>query len=253
MEEKKQEDVKKPETSKAEKTKTIIGIVLCVIFGFVLIVNMTIIIKGIVNPNKMPSVLGITPAVVRTESMSGSREGHLEKGDLIFIKKVDMKDLEVGDVITFKDSQTTYRTHRIVEIKEDGSIATAGDALGDSPGTRDNIKITQETLAGRVTGRIPLIGYIALAFEDPIVLAGVILLFVGGFIVYDILRRRKEEKAAETSKTSELEAELERLRALAAANNLSVEATATPEALASENVPEEVKETTEAPVETSVE
>jgi len=229
------EEVKEKKT-KAELIKTIVGITLSVIFGFIIIVNMVIIVKGIVNPNKMPSVFGVTPVVVRTESMSGDRDGHLEKGDLVFLEKVDIEDLEVGDVITFKDSKTTYRTHRIYEIKPDGTIETAGDALVDLYGytnsTIDNIDITEDTLAGRVTGRIPLIGYPSLWFENPIVLAGVILLLVAGFVGYDIIRRRKEEKVAENSKTSELEAELERLRALAAANNLSTEITAAPEASA---------------------
>ena len=251
---------KKQERTKKDLIKTIVGITLCVIFGFVLIINLTIIIKGIVNPNEMPSVFGVTPTVVKTESMSGDRDGHLEKGDIAFLERVNIKDLKVGDVITFKDSKTTYRTHRVVEIDETGTIHTAGDALGDSPTTRDRITITQETLAGRVTGRIPLIGYPAIWFENPIILAGVILVLILGFIAIDIIRRRKEEKVAEDSKTSELEAELERLRALAAANNLSTEVTAAPEApaetvadsaLVEEAPATEPKETADAPAEES--
>lgn len=47
---------------------SIIGLVLCVIFGFMLVCNLTIILKGTINPDRPPSVLGITPMVVQSGS-----------------------------------------------------------------------------------------------------------------------------------------------------------------------------------------
>ena len=62
----------------------IVGSMLCCIFAVILVCNLTIIIKGVVNPKVPPSVLGVTPMVVQSGSMSGNAEDHIEVGDLIF-------------------------------------------------------------------------------------------------------------------------------------------------------------------------
>ena len=42
----------------------------------------------------------------------------IDPGDVIFIKKSDVEDLEVGDVVTFQKNDF-IATHRIIEIQED--------------------------------------------------------------------------------------------------------------------------------------
>ena len=120
------EDEKKQVKTKADLTKTIIGIVLCVVFGFILICNMTIIIKGVVNPDEPPAIFGTRPIVVLSGSMSGEEDGHIEIGDLVFVKDVKFSDLKLGDVVTFKDGGS-YTTHRIIGADEKG-IITKGDS-----------------------------------------------------------------------------------------------------------------------------
>ena len=48
----------------------IVGAVLCCIFALMLVCNLTIIIKGVINPEMPPSVLGVTPMVVQSGSMT---------------------------------------------------------------------------------------------------------------------------------------------------------------------------------------
>ena len=74
---------------KSNKVAAVIGLVLCVIFGFLLICNLTIIVKGTIAPERPPSVLGTTPMVVLSGSMSGEAEDHIEVGDLIFVGKAE--------------------------------------------------------------------------------------------------------------------------------------------------------------------
>lgn len=205
----------KKQRTKADLTKTIIGIVLCVIFGFVVICNMTLIIKGVVNPDEPPAIFGRRPIVVLSGSMSGEEDGHLEIGDLIFVKDVEFDELELGDVVTFKDGKS-YTTHRVIGWNEDGTIITKGDANN----TQDHRKLVPESLVGIVTGRIPKMGNVALFMQKPLGMLLVVGLPLAAFIIYDIIRRQMEDKK-EDGKTAELEAELERLRALAAANNIS--------------------------------
>ncbi len=49
---------------------TVVGIILCIIFGLMLITNVTIIIKGVITPDSPPSIFGVTPMVVQSGSMS---------------------------------------------------------------------------------------------------------------------------------------------------------------------------------------
>ena len=92
-----------------------LGIIMCVVFGLMLLCNVIIIIKGTVNPKKPPSVLGITPMVVQSGSMSGNAEDHIEVGDLIFISKAEADKLKVGDIISFMEEKLVI-THIISAI-----------------------------------------------------------------------------------------------------------------------------------------
>jgi len=203
---------KKPE--KSNKLVSAIALVLCLLFGAMLICNLTIIIKGSLHPERPPAVLGVTPMVVLSGSMSGDAEDHIEVGDLIFVGPVeDPATLETGDVIAFMDG-TVVVTHRIIDIQytEDGEplFYTKGDANNAA----DRLPVTAENLVGIYQSRIPKVGDFALFLKEPL---GMVL-FIGvpllAFILYDIWRRRKFDKK-ETERTAELEAELERLRKLA--------------------------------------
>ena len=229
------ETEKKQERTRADLIKTIVGIALCVIFGFILICNMTIIIKGVVNPDEPPKVLGRRPIVVLSGSMSGDDDGHLEIGDLIFVKDIEFSELKEGDVVTFKDGKS-YTTHRIIG-RDDRGIITKGDANN----SEDQRRLVEESLVGIVTGRIPKIGNVALFMQKPLGMLLVVGLPLTAFIIYDILRRQKQAKK-DDDKTAELEAELERLRALAAGTT----ATETPVAESPVESNAETPEVTEA-------
>ena len=83
---------------------TAIGALLCAVFAFLLVCNLTIIIKGTVNPEKPPTVFGVTPMVVLSGSMSGNAEDHIEVGDLIFDVKPDIASLKEGDIVSSYNS-----------------------------------------------------------------------------------------------------------------------------------------------------
>lgn len=191
----------------------VIGAVLCILFGFLLICNLTIIIKGTLFPEKPPSVMGVTPMVVLSGSMSGEAEGHIEVGDLVFVGKAEAEELEVGDIIAYMSGGSAV-THRIVAIDtaEDGSLLFT--TKGDANEVEDTEPVTEEQLIGIYRGRIPKVGDFALFLRQPLGM----LLFIGvpllAFIIYDVVRRQRYA-SREKSKALEMEAELERLRSLA--------------------------------------
>ncbi len=202
--------------SGASKVVSVIGLVLCVIFAFMLICNLTIIIKGTVSPEKPPSVLGITPMVVLSGSMSSDAPDHIEIGDLIFVDKADPKALAVGDIIAFMEGESVT-THRIINITEEDGVLNFY-TKGDANNTEDKYPVTEENLVGVYVTRIPKVGDFALFLRTPLGM----LLFIGlpvlAFVIYDIIRRQhlanREEK-----RRAELEAEMAKLRVEAMRKN----------------------------------
>lgn len=145
--------------------------------------------------------------------MSGDREGHIEVGDLIFVGPANPGELEAGDVIAYMEGKIVV-THRIIEVQaaEDGSrlFRTQGDA-NNSPDTEP---VKEENLVGIYKSRIPKVGDFALFLQTPLGMLVFIGIPVLGFIIYDIIRRQRYANK-ERSKASEMEEELERLRAIA--------------------------------------
>lgn len=205
-----QETAAKPRSNRA---LTVIGLVLCVVFGFMLICNLTIIIKGTLYPEKPPAVLGVTPMVVLSGSMSGEADGHIEVGDLVFVGKAEPAELKTGDVIAFMEGEVVV-THRIVKIEtgEDGELQFI--TKGDANNAIDLRPVTEEQLVGIYRFRIPKVGDFALFLQEPLGMVLFICVPLLGFVVYDLLRRRHYANREE-QRTAELEAELARLRALA--------------------------------------
>lgn len=200
---------------------SVIGVLLCIIFGMMLVCNLTIIIKGAISPDRPPSVLGVTPMVVKSGSMSGTADGHIEVGDLIFVGSADPDELRAGDVIAFMDGSVVV-THRIAEIRvgEDGtrSFITRGDA-NNAP---DERPVTEEMLVGVYKSRIPGLGDFALFLQTPLGM----LVFIGvpllAFIIYDVIRRQIVS-AKEKQRSSELQAELDRMKRQESASEASAQ------------------------------
>lgn len=189
-----------------------IGVVLCVIFAVMLVGNLTIIIKGIIHPELPPSVLGVTPMVVRSGSMSGSAKDHIEVGDLIFTVKPDMDKLKAGDIISYMDGQIAV-THRIVAVETGADGKRSFLTKGDANNTEDPL-VSEDVVFGLYKGRIPKLGDFAMFLQKPLGMAVFIGIPVCAFIIYDIISRQKSA-GKKDEETAALKAELERLRAAA--------------------------------------
>ena len=192
----------------------IVGIIICIVLALILINNVIIITKGLLNPDRPPEAFGLTSMIVMSGSMSGDAKDHIEVDDLIVTKKVDPSTLKVGDIISFMETETTVVTHRIIDIKEDGSFITKGDANN----IEDTNPVTGEQIIGKFIFRIPKVGGIAYFMQTPIGM----LLFIGIpvilYFVFDSFSRskaRKKKEELEKDRENEKEAmeeELKRLR-----------------------------------------
>ncbi len=201
---------------KCKKSLFVIGAVLCCIFAVMLVCNLTIIIKGVVNPQTPPSVFGITPMVVQSGSMSGNAKDHIEVGDLIFTVKPNIAELKKGDIISYMEGDIAV-THRIVDIKTDENGKLSFITKGDANNTEDPA-VSEDAVFGIYKGRIAKLGDFAMFLQKPLGMAVFIGVPVCAFIVQDIIRRQKSSGIA-NKENDELRAELERLRAQAEEKN----------------------------------
>ena len=204
---------------KKQRALTITGIVLCLLLLPILIVNVTLIVKSYINTDEVPSIGGISPLIVLTDSMLPE----ISSGDLIITKQIDPADVKVGDVISFFDpagNGSSVVTHRVIEIvTENGE--TKWRTRGDHNNTEDRVAVPFDNLVGIWTGtRIAGAGSVAMFLQTTpglIVCIGCPLALLVG---YDVLRRRKYDKAKQED-TDALLKELEALRAMQAEKSKS--------------------------------
>ena len=200
----------KEKSSVAHRVLTIIGTILCVILVPVLIINLTLIAKSFINQDEVPSVGGMFPLIVLTDSMYPK----IESGDLIICNTAKAEDVKVGDVISFFDpagNGTSTVTHRVVEIlKSDGSISFR--TRGDNNNTDDKDLVPGDKLIGVYKSRIAGAGNIAMFMQSTTGLVVCVLLPIILLVGYDLIRRRAYDKGKKKD-TDALLAELEALRA----------------------------------------
>lgn len=198
-----------------QKLLTIIGAVLCVILIPILIINLTLIVKSYVNTDEVPKIGGVCPLIVLTDSMLPE----ISSGDLIICKDIDAKDVKVGDVISFFDpagNGSSVVTHRVIEIVEENG-QTKWRTRGDNNNTEDKVLVPYENLVGIWEGtRVPGAGSVAMFLQTTPGLIVCVICPLALLIAYDVLRRRKYDKAKQED-TDALLAELEALRAMKAA------------------------------------
>jgi len=187
-------------------------IVIVVLFLPLLLVNLTLIIKGMINPETPPDIFGYMPLAVLSGSMDDGSEDCIKVDDMIFVKKEDPQTFEVGDIITFNYNGDVI-THRIIEvIKEDGktvSFSTQGDANNVSDGL-----IPVGKVFGRYVSRVPGLGGFAIFLQTPtgmVIFAGIPIGVFVAVEVIGIIQSRRRRTA-----DNEKDAEIERLRALVA-------------------------------------
>lgn len=197
----------------------VFGVILCVLFIPIIILNVVMIVRSYTNTDSIPSVFGYSPVIV----LSGSMSPEFEAGDMILIKKAEPETLQVGDVICFLEDETAV-THRIIAIEnEDG--ADYYITQGDANNTEDASPVTPQQVQGRYTGvYFTGLGDFAIFLQS----TPGMLIFIGGpialFVLWDLIRKTivgrksKKENANKQQELDAMEQELARLRAQVAEN-----------------------------------
>ena len=189
----------------------IISIIISCFLIVIIMINVTLIVKSYLYPDRFPSVFGISPVVV----LSGSMEPEFGVNDLILIKNTDTKTLEKGDVIAFIHGEVAV-THRINEvINEEDKIFYV--TKGDANNTIDHIRVSPEQVQGIYIKHYDGLGGVLMFMQSPTGIFLFIVMPIIIFMAYDIIVRKKEGQA-DRDRAEQLEQELAQLRAEKAQN-----------------------------------
>lgn len=202
--------VKEEKQTLANRIWTVVGVILCLILAPILIINCTLLVKGYTGGGKVPTVGGMFPMIVLTDSMSGT----FESGDLIICQTAAPEEIKTGDIICYYDPMgngTTTVTHRVTEVTTDAD-GVAFKTKGDANNTEDTALVPAADLIGVYKTHLAGVGNVALFMQTTqglIVCVGIPVLLL---VAYDMIRRRMYEKQ-NAQDTEALMAELEKLRA----------------------------------------
>ncbi len=207
----------KEKSSLGHKILTGIGIILCVILIPILVINCTLIIKSYTNKDQVPSISGIFPMIILTDSMYPE----FESGDLIICNTAEPEEIKVGDVICFYDPEgngTATVTHRVQEVVTDDEGNLAWITKGDANNTEDLPTVPAKNLIGVYKTRLKGLGNVAMFMQTTQGLIICVICPIILLVAYDVIRRRAYEKSKKKD-TDALLAELEALRAEKEKNN----------------------------------
>ncbi len=130
--------------------------------------------------------------------LSGSMRPGLAVGSVVISERVPVSQLAVRDVIEFQEpnNPSVQMVHRIVKIAKDPSGQFAINTQGDANSVRDPWALTiRGGVAYRVRWSIPLVGYLAVAYQNnqgvALLGAGSILLAIAATTVFKSHRRAK--------------------------------------------------------------
>jgi signal peptidase I len=107
---------------------------------------------GVAGVTVMAAGSGMQPLVVR----SGSMEPTIDTGSMILVKRIDAREIRVGDVLAVERPDHTRVTHRVVAVKHRGDTAEL-TMKGDANEDPDPIPVTVRH-AYRLAGQVPMVG-----------------------------------------------------------------------------------------------
>ena len=180
--------------NKEIKRKRIVSICVYIILIPILIYNINLIIKAIINPNETPSFFRIKTYVI----ISGSMEPNIKIGDIVITKSIKNKEesIKVGDIISYRKGQNVI-THRITNIEKDENGILRIATKGDNNKTEDSERILINNIEGKVITVIPKIGYITLILKDKVL---IILIFIIAYVYISKTEKVKKRKEARKQK-----------------------------------------------------
>lgn len=151
-------------------------------FGIEKILNVVVVTLFIIlalnlmttKSDKLFEIIGFRSYTV----LSGSMEPEFYPGDMVIIKHKNKTDIEVNDIVTYRDNDGVIITHRIIEKTAHGYITK-----GDNNNVEDDDIVKPENIIGEVKFSIPRLGYLINFLSRPMVIA-IEMFLLAGFILF---------------------------------------------------------------------
>lgn len=175
------------------KNKIFSTTVLLVVYTLlvILIYNAFLILYS-ANTKEQNYIFGMKAFTIETSSM----EPTLKIGDVVIVKKVESSDLEVGDIITFRNSNGELVTHRIAQIDYENKVFTT---KGDKNNINDIELVTYDNIEGIKIFKISNFSSISSGVKICLYLGLIIIIIITVFLHNrrehrkKMLRRRKKK------------------------------------------------------------
>lgn len=162
------------ETEKVEKKKISISKILNIVVPVLFIILVLNIMTT--KSDKLFEIIGYRSYAV----LSGSMEPEFYPGDMVITKHKNKTDIQVNDIVTYRDNDGIIITHRIMEKTPEGYITK-----GDNNNVEDANILTEDNIIGEVKFSIPKVGYVSDFLSKPMVIAAeMILLAIFTFFYY---------------------------------------------------------------------
>ena len=146
-------------------TKFIIGVISYAFFIWLLLIGITLLVY--VLDIKIRAAKGdYSPPVFNAYVvLTGSMLPEIQVNDVVVTKRVDVENLDVGDIITFASTDSRFAgtiiTHRIIKKNpsKDGEGVTF-QTKGDNNNVADSALVKPSNIYGKVILKIPKLGYL---------------------------------------------------------------------------------------------
>ena len=133
---------------------------------------------------------------------SGSMSPALEVGDVIIVQGVPPTSIQIGDIIVFDSPQKTQTIHRVTQIQTQSNGTILFKTKGDANPTEETYWTPEQNVHGRVSYRIPWLGWLALIPTIPIAIAIIIIIII--LIWPEKSRKRRKWKFLRRRRTAEI-------------------------------------------------
>lgn len=149
----------------------------------------TVIVIGFVAFNAANGAVGYA---VTSDSMAQT----LNRGDVVFVKPIDNREIKSGDIVTVKmKNSQNYFTHRVVSVNREAQTITT---KGDHNPENDPMDTPTERVMGKMWYSVPLLGYFSILFNGSgqtkilIIIAIIAILLITVNTVISALNKKKK-------------------------------------------------------------
>lgn len=161
------------QAKQVQKNKIKISTILNIVIPILLIILTLNLMTS--KSDKLFEIIGYRGYTV----LSGSMEPEFYPGDIVITKHKNKTDINLNDIVTFRNKDGVIITHRIIEETLQGYITK-----GDNNNVEDAEMITVNNIIGKVKFSIPKVGYIIDFLSKPMVIATEMILLAGFIFFY---------------------------------------------------------------------